>query len=140
MKNFEIGESLIQEAEECLSEAEGALGRGAWNMAIRRAQEAVELGLKGLLKIMGFEYPKVHDVGRFFGEALVKRGIEVEEATLERIKIISSDLASRRGPAFYMERIFGEDEARKAEENANWLIKVVKEIKLNLGGVKEQKK
>lgn len=133
MKNFEIGNGLIQRAWECLDEAGRALERKAWNMTIRRAQEAVELGLKGILKIVGFEYPKVHDIGRFFSEALAKRGIQVEGAILERIEDISSELASRRSPAFYMETIYTEDEAKKAEADARWIIKVIDKLKMELG-------
>jgi len=44
----EEGEKLIGESERILRrEVEGALGERDFNMAVRRAQDAVELALKG---------------------------------------------------------------------------------------------
>lgn len=64
--NFESGEKLIAQADECLADASRALERGSWNTVIRRSQEAVELSLKGVLRMMGVEYPKIHDPYGFF--------------------------------------------------------------------------
>lgn len=83
MKNFETGEKLIEEAGEYLKEMRRAHKRGSWNVSIRRAQEAVELGVKGLLKIMGIENPKVHDPMEFFINILERRKIEMKEDTKE---------------------------------------------------------
>ena len=57
MKNTrEGGIRLIQEAEGILRrDAQGALNEKDFNMAVRRAQEVVELTLKGALKILGVD-------------------------------------------------------------------------------------
>ena len=69
MSSREEGEKLLREAERILQrEAEGALSEADFNIAVRRAQEAVELCLKGALKMLGVEYPKIHDVGSLFSE------------------------------------------------------------------------
>jgi len=79
MTNFEAGERLLREAEEYLEEMQRASARGSWNIVIRRSQEVVELSLKALLKIMGVEYPKVHDPAEFFVTVAENRDIALEE-------------------------------------------------------------
>ncbi|HID28600.1 MAG TPA: HEPN domain-containing protein, partial [Desulfobacterales bacterium] len=63
MNNLETGRMLIAEAEADLERVHMEYNKARWNRAVRSAQEAVEHCLKGLLKIMGVEYPKEHDVG-----------------------------------------------------------------------------
>lgn len=53
---------MIREAEGIFRrDAQGALNEKDFNMVVRRAQEAADLTLKGILKILGGDYPKVHD-------------------------------------------------------------------------------
>ncbi|MDI6890884.1 MAG: HEPN domain-containing protein [Thermodesulfovibrionales bacterium] len=74
----EEGLRLIREASGILKrDAQGALNEKDFNMAVRRAQEVVELTLKGALKVLGVDYPKVHDVAPLFIEQIQqKRGIK----------------------------------------------------------------
>jgi len=52
------GEQLLRESERILRrDAHAALGDADFNVAVRRAQEAVELALKGALKTLGVDYP-----------------------------------------------------------------------------------
>lgn len=132
MTNFESGEKLLKEAEEYFEEMVSAYKRGSWNIVIRRAQEVVELSLKGVLKIMGVEYPKVHDPARFFIETLDLRGIEVDEATRLKIEETSADLADKRAPAFYFEKEYNEAEASKAKQGVEFIVGFVKTIKKRL--------
>jgi len=54
MNNREKGEELIARAEGIIErEIAGAFEDGEFNMAVRRAQEAVELTLKGALTVFG---------------------------------------------------------------------------------------
>jgi len=71
MKNEERADRLLSEAESIFNEIEQALESENWNLTIRRAQEVVELILKGLLAQLGIDYPKVHDVAPIF-----KRSVE----------------------------------------------------------------
>ena len=118
MNNFDIGENLISTAHECYDELLRAHRRESWNIVVRRAQETVELSLKGLLKMMGVEYPKSHDVGGIFERVCVERGIEVDLQVLKELGRISSYLAEARAPAFYMERIYNKQDADKAKADA----------------------
>lgn len=132
MTNFESGEKLLKEAEECLEEMVLAYQRKSWNLVIRRAQEVVELGLKGLLKMMGIEYPKVHDPSEYLFQILEATGIEIEETTREQIKGISASLAAKRAPAFYLEREYSKEEASEAIKEAEFVRGFVKEIQRRL--------
>jgi HEPN domain-containing protein len=59
MTNYERGENLLNDAEIYYEEMQRMFEKGKWNIVVRRAQEVVELSLKGILKIMGIEFPKV---------------------------------------------------------------------------------
>ena len=93
-------------AREYYDEMLRAYERGSWNIVIRRAQEVVELSLKALLKMIGVEYPKNHDVGGVFGRVCVEMDLKVKPKELDELKSISSDLADVRASAFYMEEIY----------------------------------
>ena len=118
MNNLDIGERLLSRAHEYYDEMLRAYGRRSWNVVMRRAQEVVELSLKGLLKMMGVEYPKSHDVGGLFGRVCIEMGLEVESEELEVLKDISCELTETRSPAFYEERIYDKQNADKAKAGA----------------------
>jgi len=118
VNNFDTGERLISTARECYDELLRAYDRGSWNIVVRRAQEVVEMSLKGLLKTMGVEYPKSHHVGGIFGRVCIERGLKVEPKQLDEFENISSYLADARAPAFYMEKIYNKQNADKAKTDA----------------------
>ncbi len=125
MNNFEAGDSLVREAHEFLSEVDRAFERGSWNIVVRRAQEVVELSLKGGLKMMGIEYPKEHDVGRVFARACGARNLSIGEPDLVNIMQISAWLARERQPSFYMDRRYSRAEAVRAREGAMTVLALV---------------
>ncbi|HSQ01172.1 MAG TPA: HEPN domain-containing protein [Candidatus Dormibacteraeota bacterium] len=57
-----MARSFLRRDAAVMREAERLHGDGAWNLVVRRCQEAVELALKGVLRAAGIEIPKVHDV------------------------------------------------------------------------------
>jgi len=117
--NIEAAKSMLKEAEECLEEAKRAYAKASYNLAVRRAQETVELALKGILRLIGIEYPKVHDVGDVFCEHMIQYSHDAE--ILKKIAKISLRLAKDREPSFYMERIYSEIVAKEAIENAQFV-------------------
>lgn len=119
MTNHEQADRLMEEAGAILDELPRLMSRRAWNLAIRRAQEVVELALKALMIEMGVDYPKVHDVAPLFASTARSRGAHVDEETLAWLQQVSARLARRRGPAFYLETDFGEDDAREAASDAD---------------------
>jgi len=87
-------------------------------LALRRAQELIEFLLKGLLLLVGADYPKSHDRAlAFFGVAQAK-GLEMESAWERGIGALSRELAEKGAPAFYGESPVTEEEARRAVEGA----------------------
>ncbi len=63
----ELGERFLKEAEWIFEiDLKNALREENYNIVVRRAQEVVELSLKGCLRMLGIDYPKVHDVGSVF--------------------------------------------------------------------------
>jgi HEPN domain-containing protein len=136
VNNFETGDRLLQEAREYCVDLEAASARRSWNVVVRRAQEVVELALKAALKMMGIEYPKEHDVGRVFGDACRKRTLSIDPAELERVREVSARLAGHRQPAFYMERVFGEEDAGPAREDAQWVLALVEGLADRLRGAR----
>ena len=128
MTNLERGKKLINEAEELLEEAKRAYQSSLYNIAVRRSQETVELALKGLLIILGIEYPKIHDVGTVFYEQAKAKGVKIEEKDLEKIKFISSQLTKEREASFYMEKDYIKEEAEEAKEDAEFVFSQIKKL------------
>jgi len=56
-------EQMISRALIIVEEAEYLDEKGAWNLVVRRSQEAVELALKAALCWARIEVPRIHDVG-----------------------------------------------------------------------------
>jgi len=122
MNNYDLSQRLYLEAKECYESLLYSYGKSSWNMVVRRAQEVVELSIKALLKFMGVEYPKNHDVGAILEITYIQSNIKVENADIARIKQISYELAKDRGPAFYMEKIYSEENAEKAKADAEFVM------------------
>ena len=58
----EDGEKLIGQGEAIFRrEVQSAYGGQDFNLTVRRAQEVVKLALKGGLKVLGVDYPRVHE-------------------------------------------------------------------------------
>jgi HEPN domain-containing protein len=120
--NHERAQQLFSEALGIAEEMRRALERGRWNLAARRAQEVIELVLKGLLSEMGVEYPRTHDAAPVLVEAIRQRHLEADPAFLDWMGGLSGRLAEIRGPAFYHEIEVGEDEARSAVDAAERVV------------------
>ncbi len=73
---------------------------GGYSDVVREAQECVELLLKGVLRFLGIEAPKIHDVSRILKD---KRDLlpEILQTNLDEISRISRELRKDRELAFY---------------------------------------
>ncbi|NWF93004.1 MAG: HEPN domain-containing protein [Syntrophaceae bacterium] len=134
MNNFESGKDLLLTAKRIMErDLQEAWKGNDDNMVVRRAQEVVELALKGALKILGVEYPKIHDVGKIFEEMVKKKIGEFDEEVMKRVVRISARLAEDRGPSFYGEKIFKREEAGEAYSDAKFVFdNVVKILKISI--------
>ena len=123
------GKKLIREGERILRrDVQSALDERDFNITVRRAQEAVEFVLKGALKSLGTDYPKVHDVGPVFSEQARQKLGAADTKALQRIEEISLWLGQARAPSFYFEREYGEEDAQKAFEDAGFVLTETKKM------------
>jgi len=128
MTNKEAGRKLLRAASRLLErDLQAAWEEADYNLVVRRAQEVVELVLKGALRFLGADYPKIHDGGSPFVHKAQERIPGVGEEAPERIQTISAWLAEARAPAFYWERDYGLEEARQAKEDAAFVLFTVME-------------
>lgn len=134
MTNGERADRLVGEALGVAGEMRTALADGRWNLAARRAQEVVELVLKGLLAEMSVDYPRSHDVAPVFIEAVRERGIEVDAGFLAWLVPLSARLADVRAPAFYHEIAVEEGEAQEAVGGAERVLAFGQEFLARLRG------
>ncbi|MDI3310199.1 MAG: HEPN domain-containing protein [Thermoanaerobacterium sp.] len=99
----------------------------AYSDVIREAQEAVELALKGMLRKIGVEPPKQHDVGYLLIEYKDKFSDEVKEI-VDKLASISKWLRKEREFSFYGDIDFiptleyTEEDARKAINDSKLVV------------------
>lgn len=63
MTNSSLGRAYLEKAQKRLPVLDLLHREGAYSDVVRQAQEIVELALKGALRLVGVEPPKLHDVG-----------------------------------------------------------------------------
>ncbi len=123
MRSTEMAREYLARSGRTLEEARNAMQNGDFPLTIRRAQEAAELSLKGALRFLAIEYPKEHDVRDVLSSLAKSRALPAWfEAEIEFMANTSSDLARKRGPAFYGDeqaatppsQLFGTEDAAKA--------------------------
>ena len=100
MINTEMARDYLHRAKRCLREATLALEENDPPGVIRRSQEALELATKALLRLLGIEYPRVHDISDVILEQ-AHRLPDPIKAKAEQLADLISELAAIRGPAFY---------------------------------------
>jgi len=123
--NREQGEKLLKEAEYIFDkDLKKAVDEENNNLSVRRAQEVVELALKGCLRIVGIDFPKVHDAGYVFTKEVGKK-LVFKESTLKEIERISKWLAEARAPSFYGERDFTGEDSKRAYNDAAFVLREI---------------
>lgn len=74
--------------------------RGAFSDVVRESQEVVELALKGMLRCIGVDPPKIHDVGDLLLEYAVRFEI-IQPEELRVLALASKELRKEREFSFY---------------------------------------
>lgn len=100
MTNRTLAQSYLLKARKRLKVLEVLLKEEAYSDVIREAQELVELALKGILRQVGVEPPKQHDVGYLVIEFKERLPREVAEE-VKKIAAISKWLRKEREFSFY---------------------------------------
>jgi hypothetical protein len=131
MTNSELAKSYLLKATKRLKVLHLLKTEKAYSDVIREAQEVVELSLKGMLREIGVEPPKWHDVGPLIIEFRKKFPKEVSKSA-RRLASISKRLRKEREFAFYGEVDFIPTEeydlkdAKEAIQDAEFVVKMAK--------------
>jgi len=126
MTNKTLAQSYRIKAEKRLKILEVLFKEEAFSDVIREAQEIVELALKGMLRQVGVEPPKWHDVGAAVIE-FADRLPEAVSGDVKELARISSWLRKEREFSFYGDIDFipteeyDQDDARKAIQDAAYV-------------------
>jgi HEPN domain-containing protein len=133
--NRRMSENYLSDAASILKEAHAARGNGVYHRALRLSQESLELTLKAVLRAVGIEYPKEHEVSEAIQENLNKfpDWFASETAYLQEG---SAWLWERRGPSMYGDEIAGKpaaelftaDDSRRAIEYADRALEIGKRL------------
>ena len=100
MHNGDLAADYVRRAGLRLHAIDALHGAGAWADVVRECQEAVELALKGLLRAVRVDPPRIHDVSA----VLLRRAEQLPEVAhehVERMARISRELRRDRELAFY---------------------------------------
>jgi hypothetical protein len=100
MTTSRLARSYFEKARKRLRALRVLLEDEAYSDVVREAQELVELALKGMLRSVGVEPPKRHDVGPLLLRHRDRLPAEVA-AAVEQIAAISRRLRQEREVAFY---------------------------------------
>ena len=133
MTSKDLAQSYFRKSVDRLDILDLLLKKGAYSDVVRGAQEIVELCLKGMLRYVGIEPPKYHDVGPLIIEHQTRfKGISSLE--ILRIAEISKELRKERELAFYGDIDFIPTEeytlkdAKEAIKGSNFVMKIAKRM------------
>ncbi len=133
MRTDELTKAYLEKAAVRLEALDFYRDREAYSDVVREAQSVVELTLKSLLRAVGVEVPKIHDVGRTLegNSDLLPEPIRAE---LDKIRTISKRLRKERELAFYGAEDFVPTEeyhledADQAIQEAAFVLDVVRRV------------
>src|SRR3989304_222168 len=100
MTNASLAQSYLVKARHRLKILTVLMDDGAYSDVVREAQEVVELALKGMLRQIGVEPPKWHDVGQLLDEHRVRLDPEVRGVVPALVEA-SGWLRKEREVSFY---------------------------------------
>lgn len=100
MNTKSLAESYLKKAMDRLDILDLLFKKSAFSDVIRESQEIVELSLKGMLRSIGVEPPKIHDVGGLLLEHEDKFPKDIA-MQLKKLADISKKLRKERELAFY---------------------------------------
>jgi len=131
--NTSLAQSYLVKAQKRLKILVVLLDDAAYSDVVREAQEIVELALKGMLRQVGVEPPKWHDVSQLLQEHR-DRFADPVGSHIGRLSEISSWLRKEREFAFYGDIDFIPTEeysrvdAQRAIEDARFVVSVAESV------------
>lgn len=131
MTNLTLAQSYLVKATARLKILPVLMEADAYSDVIREAQELVELALKGMLRQVGVEPPKWHDVGPILTDHESRFLLVVREA-IPQLVSISAWLRKEREFAFYGDEDFIPtseyklEDAQRAMADAEFTVKMAR--------------
>lgn len=132
MTNRDLAKAYLRKAVDRLDILDVLHKKSAYSDVVGEAQEIVELALKGMLRGVGIEPPKYHDVGGL----LLEHKNRFEKSVAERLAKAASAskwLRKEREMAFYGDIDFipteeyTEEDSRRAMEDAKDVVELATE-------------
>lgn len=133
MTNRTLAQSYLSKAMVRLEALNLFFQKRAFSDVVREAQEIVELSLKAMLRFVGIEPPKIHDVGGLLIEYREKFPPEIA-SEVEKLARISKKLRKERELAFYGDIDFipteeyTEEDASMALNEARFVVEVAQKL------------
>lgn len=133
MTNQTLAKSYLLKAQKRLKILKVLLEEEAYSDVVREAQEIVELAIKGMLRQIGIDPPKQHEVSYLLAEYKEKLPKEVRPHIPEIMRI-SKWLRKEREFAFYGDIDFIPteeytlDDAQKAINDATFVVKMAEKV------------
>jgi HEPN domain-containing protein len=133
LKNLTLAQSYLLKAQKRLRILDVLMEEESYSDVVREAQEIVELALKGILRHIGIEPPKQHDVGGLLLEYRDRLPEEVEKAA-EILAGISKWLRKEREFAFYGDIDFiphleyAPEDGERARHDAQFVVHMAEKV------------
>lgn len=133
MTNKSLAQSYLRKASDRLDVLELLLKKAAYSDVVREAQELVALALKGMLRSIGIEPPKLHDVGGLLLDHRERFPQDIRDQLAE-LAGISKRLRKERELAFYGDLDFipteeySLEDARKAQQDAQRVLQAARRV------------
>lgn len=133
MTNRTLAQSYLSKALVRLDALSLFFQKRAFSDVIREAQEIVELSLKAMLRFVGIEPPKIHDVGGLLIEYREKFPPDIA-SQVEKLARIFKKLRKERELAFYGDIDFipteeyTEEDASLALSEARFVVEVAQKL------------
>lgn len=133
MINRTLAQSYLLKATKRLRVLSVLLEEEAYSDVVREAQELVELALKGVLRQIGIEPPKQHDVGKFIVDFRSRLPKEVAQEA-KKLADISRWLRKEREFSFYGDIDFipteeyTREDAERAIRDAEFVLEMARKV------------
>lgn len=133
MTNSELAKDYMKTVEKRLLSLELLFNEKSYHSVVREAQEITELCLKAMLRQIGIEPPKWHDVGSLIIEYKNRFPKQISK-NVYRIAKISKELRANRELAFYGDNDFipsqnyTRKDAQKVIKDVTFVFKLAKKV------------
>ena len=123
MTNLDLATSYLRAVRRRIKALKSLLADDGFSDVVREAQECYELLTKGILRLLGIDPPKIHDVAPLL-KGLGGQLPEPIMGDIDRICRVSKDLRKDRELSFYGDLDFIPDQSYTPEQAAQAIAEV----------------